>query len=581
MEYLIFAIVAVGFVVIIMIFGWFREQAEQRKFIGRLRTDYGILPRREYIAEQYGNIACYYRSHQTGIVIDDITWNDLEMDELFRRMNYTYSSAGEEYLYYLLRSPATDKGELDRREAIITYFQENEDPRVAWQFLMAKLGRTGKYSIYNYLDYLDELGTRNNLRHYLSIIAFFVAIAAFFGSVTIGITLLFGVLSYNLMTYFKIKKEIDPYITSFSYIFRLLHCIRDMEKHPIPILKEELAEMIRCKNAFRKFRRGSSLLMSPSRMNASGNPLELLMDYLRMGFHLDLIKFNQMLSEVNRHKAAIDRILTVAGSIEALIAIGAWRAGLARKGQGFAIPEFTVEQAVMTQNIVASGLYHPFLTDPVKNNLRVNRSILLTGSNASGKSTFLKTVALNAILAQTIHTCTASSYKTGFFHIATSMSLRDDILKGDSYYMAEIKSMKRLTDMAKEARFPVLILVDEVLRGTNTVERIAASTQILRNLGGKNRLCFAATHDIELTYLLEKEYDNYHFEEEFREGDIYFPYLLKNGRATTRNAIKLLRVMGYDERLVTDAERLAERFLVSGRWEDKTGNISKVSKDAT
>ena len=84
--------------------------------------------------------------------------------------------------------------------------------------------------------------------------------------------------------------------------------------------------------------------------------------------------------------------------------------------------------------------------------------------------------------------------------------------------MVEIKSLKRIVDRAKEEGEPVLCFIDEVLRGTNTVERIAASTEILSLLAQKNALCFAATHDIELSYILDEIYTNYHFEEEVREA---------------------------------------------------------------
>ena len=127
--------------------------------------------------------------------------------------------------------------------------------------------------------------------------------------------------------------------------------------------------------------------------------------------------------------------------------------------------------------------------------------MLLTGSNASGKSTFLKTVALGAIMAQTINTCPADHYEACFFHICSSMALRDDLDSGESYYIVEIKSLKRILDQA--GQYPLLCFVDEVLRGTNTVERIAASTQILKSLGRKNLICFAATHDSELKELLK------------------------------------------------------------------------------
>ena len=89
------------------------------------------------------------------------------------------------------------------------------------------------------------------------------------------------------------------------------------------------------------------------------------------------------------------------------------------------------------------------------------------------------------------------------------MALKDDLLGRESYYLAEIRSLKRILDETGE-EYPVLCFVDEVLRGTNTVERIAASAQILESLSGRNVICFAATHDIELTYILEDDYENYH-----------------------------------------------------------------------
>ena len=108
--------------------------------------------------------------------------------------------------------------------------------------------------------------------------------------------------------------------------------------------------------------------------------------------------------------------------------------------------------------------------------------------------------------------------------------------------------------------------MDEVLRGTNTVERIAASAQILKSLCTGKSLCFAATHDIELTHILEDFYANYHFEEEIEEDDIFFSYKIMKGRATTRNAIKLLGIMGYDQKIVLEAEKMASDFLEKGNW---------------
>ena len=98
------------------------------------------------------------------------------------------------------------------------------------------------------------------------------------------------------------------------------------------------------------------------------------------------------------------------------------------------------------------------------------------------------------------------------------------------------------------------------------MERIAASAQILKSMTRQNILCFAATHDGELTWLLEDCYDNSHFEEEVTDGDVLFSYRLLPGRAQSRNALKLLGLMGYDRQVLEDAEAMAKRFLETGIW---------------
>ena len=112
----------------------------------------------------------------------------------------------------------------------------------------------------------------------------------------------------------------------------------------------------------------------------------------------------------------------------------------------------------------------------------------------------------------------------------------------------------------------MLCFVDEVLRGTNTLERIAASAEILSWLAGANAMCFAATHDIELTHILEENYSNYHFQEYVKENEVLFDYKLYPGRAVSKNAIKLLRMLGYDEGMTEHAEARVKHFEGSGNW---------------
>ncbi|HHX21297.1 MAG TPA: DNA mismatch repair protein MutS, partial [Clostridiales bacterium] len=109
--------------------------------------------------------------------------------------------------------------------------------------------------------------------------------------------------------------------------------------------------------------------------------------------------------------------------------------------------------------------------------------------------------------------------------------------------------------------------IDEILRGTNTIERIAASSAVLDAIARRNALCMAATHDIELTRLLRDVFQNLHFSETMDEDGIRFDYLLREGPTRTRNAIRLLQQMGYGQEIIAAAQDNARRFEQTGSWD--------------
>lgn len=571
MEYLVFAGAMLLFILIIMLMGYLDSRKARKIFIRKLHEKYGDATEREYKPDELEqHISMYYKKHVEAYQIDDITWNDLNLDEIYRKMNYSHSSAGDEYLYYRLRTPIQSVEELKAFEEHVQYFMNHEDDRVRLQVQFAELGRMSKYSLYEYIDFLDTLGERNSLKYYMAILLFIISIGLLFLSVPVGVCALLAVLCFNMTNYYKEQKEIGPYITSFCYISRLMDAAQKLGKHSVSEIKKEQEKLLACCKSLEGFKRNSFIVTSSpgghSGMSASSNILESLFDYLRMIFYLDLIKFNQMLRVVRTHIKEIDKMVTLIGMIETSIVVGEYRASL--KGK-YCLPEFISERENTEGYIKIEQLYHPLLNNPVRNDIEVYRGVLLTGSNASGKSTFLRAVALNVILAQTIHTCMAQSYQGAMFRVYSSMSLKDDLESGDSYYMVEIKSIRRILNEVVEAekeKKHVLCFVDEVLRGTNTVERISASTQILKAFARDNVICFAATHDLELTKLLADTYDNYHFEEEIEKDDIFFPYKLQKGPAVSRNAIALLKVLGYDRKLVNAAETMAQTFLQTGQW---------------
>lgn len=552
------------FVVLVMGKEYLNSKKYRKKILDKLYQSYGTPAERNYKPGEMDHIMMYYHKHPVPHQIDDITWNDLNMDQIYQTINTSCSAAGDEYLYYRLRTPVYDAGEMEKLEHKIHFFTEHEKERHDVQSAFYSLGRTGKYSIYEYLEYLDDLGERRNFKYVFFDLLLFVCIGLMFLSPIYGIVLLLVVLCHNIIVYFKEYKQIEPYITSFRYVRRLLECVEQIKSMQLPAFSGEQVKLTECYQSLKNFRRSSYLVLSSAKGNS--NPLEIVLDYLRICFSLDLIQFNKALRSVRGHMDEIDEMITLLGQMETAVVIGSYRNSLQ---DGCCIPVIHYEDQA-ERKLRIQDVYHPLLTNPVKNSLQAERGVLLTGSNASGKSTFLRTVAISALFAQTIHTCSASYYEAPVFRIYSSMSLKDNLLGGESYYMAEIKSMKRILDQSRIAgkeKIHVLCFVDEVLRGTNTVERIAASTRIMQIFADEQTLCFAATHDVELTKLLVDRYDNYHFEERIEEEDIYFPYRLMTGPATSRNAIALLKMLGYDDRIISGAEEMAENFLKTGKWD--------------
>ena len=240
------------------------------------------------------------------------------------------------------------------------------------------------------------------------------------------------------------------------------------------------------------------------------------------------------------------KVYRLVGELDALISVVSFRKSLPL----YCLPKFSEDSCVHLE-----GLYHPLLKEPVLNDVVMVRNSIVTGSNASGKSTFIKAVTVNCILAQTIHTCMAGIAEIPHAYVATSMAVKDSLMEGESYYMKEIRSLNRMLGYMQENEL-VVCAIDEILRGTNTKERIAASAAILRYLEERNCLVLVASHDMELVDLLDREYEHYYFCEQEGVEDIVSDYKIHKGINEKTNAIRLLEYVGFPGQIVSDAERI-------------------------
>lgn len=550
MAQLLMAAAITGTVIVVFAAVILYNRYRYRKMLmNKIRREWGQEPEREYDPTEFDCISHYYLNKRTDqFQIDDITWNDLDMDRIFAQMNHTRSFLGESYLYYMLRTPQMEEGAQQEFEELVIWLDAHEKEREELEYFFAKIGKTGRNSVFDYVYDLADVDSGSNLIHFGMIALVFFSAGVLLLRPEAGILMLLAAFGISIGTYEHYKRPIAPYIISCIAIEKVLKAAEQIGKMKIYHLPEE--RLKKAVSSFGRLRRNMTLLVAGEQQG--GGLEQTLFIYLNNLFHIDLIQFKTVVKEIIKHLPEFEYLVDEIGRIEAAIAVASFR---------HLYPEHTVPvfRETQTPYFHAERMYHPLISDPVPNSIELDKSLLLTGSNASGKSTFLKTAALQIILAQTVHTVLASSYEACRFRVFTSMALRDDLVSEESYYMVEIRSLKRILDRI-EGEIPVFCCVDEVLRGTNTVERIAASSQILLYMAEKRLLCMAATHDIELTYILEDVFRNCHFEEEVTDEQITFDYLLKEGRAMTRNAIRLLHLMGFEDSIIEKAETMARQI---------------------
>lgn len=277
-------------------------------------------------------------------------------------------------------------------------------------------------------------------------------------------------------------------------------------------------------------------------LNSRHNPFARLLDVVT--FWSAQLMFRAELWQ-HRFGPAIRGWLKTAGEFEALTAL----AGFAYEHPACVFPEF-VEGGALFE---ATGLAHPLLraATAVTNDVALGNGLqllILSGPNMAGKSTFIRSVGVNAVLAQCGAPARAERLRLSPLTVAASICILDSLSGGVSRFYAEIHRIKLISDLAEDGT-PVLFLLDELLSGTNSRDRLAGSEFIVRTLVERNAIGMISTHDLALTTIpgsLDGLAANCHFEDSFADGKLVFDYKLKPGVVQTSNALKLMRSIGLD-----------------------------------
>ncbi|HSH36652.1 MutS-related protein, partial [Schnuerera sp.] len=197
--------------------------------------------------------------------------------------------------------------------------------------------------------------------------------------------------------------------------------------------------------------------------------------------------------------------------------------------------------------IVAEEIGHPLINmeDRVDNDIKIDDEIfIITGSNMSGKTTFLRTIGINLVLAYNGAGVCAKSMELTLLDLITSMRIVDDLRGGISTFYAEILRIKRIIDRA-ETQDNMIFLIDEIFTGTNSVDRILGAKNVIGNLNKDNIIGMITTHDLELCALdSRKRIRNFYFEDKYDDKTLRFDYKIKSGKSTSTNAKNLMNLAG-------------------------------------
>jgi Mismatch repair ATPase (MutS family) len=201
----------------------------------------------------------------------------------------------------------------------------------------------------------------------------------------------------------------------------------------------------------------------------------------------------------------------------------------------------------LSLKVEAKDLGHPLISsiDRVVNDLEMKNNIfIISGSNMSGKTTFLRTIGVNLVLAYSGAPVCAKEMSCSVLNIFTSMRINDDLKNGISTFYAELMRIKAIIDYCMEKK-EMIFLIDEIFRGTNSLDRIIGAKNVLANLNAAGVIGALTTHDLELCVLDKyNRIKNYHFSENYKNNKIFFDYKIKTGKSTTTNAKYLMNIVG-------------------------------------
>lgn len=482
-------------------------------------------------------------------VLSDKTCNDLDIDELFMFIDRTHSKVGQQYLYNTLRTVNPDHTRTQLNEDLIAELTNNVELRVAIQKQLETLHHKDAYHIAALFQDQHIAPPKGfNAIKLLAFASLLSLILGFFNPIMFMVLL--ALFAVNFVIHYANKKNINRYTGSIPQLLKLNRVASFIfSKSVFKPLQPDLPKSIQLVNTVKS---RLSFFQLESKLQGEFEIIAwLFFEIVKILFLLEPLLLFGVLKRLDNKRDEIEKVYTFVGHVDMLISVAALRHSLTT----YCTPTITTNDA-----LIAKDVSHPLIVNCTTNSINItDKSVLLTGSNMSGKTSFIRAIGLNVITGLTLNTCFATAMTFPLLKVFSAIRITDDVMHDKSYYFEEVLTIKEIIK-ASEQGHKNLFLLDELFKGTNTVERISAGKSILSALAKNNNIVLVSTHDIELTDMLANEYELFHFSETVTNQTIGFDYKLKAGKLKHRNAIRILEINDYPKAVVQEAIEIAKQL---------------------
>jgi DNA mismatch repair ATPase MutS len=545
---MMYLLIPLAIAVIAFVYSKNKKAEKHKLFMAMLMDNWG-KPSDEY--RNIDIIKTYHEHYKTDSAVAENVAVDIDLDNLFNFADRTCSKPGQQYLYHTLRSPTDDVEQLKKLDELSEKLTADENIRTQIQLELFRLDDKNAY-------YLHQLFTQKHPPLYNGILSIYIRLAWAIWICLVILTIVLhvgfvflltlGVTIFNFYLHYSNKANILKYIHSLPQLYLLSKVAKNINA------KAETPDSDAVKKHLSNLRDlNRSLRFVSFDDGVSGDPTDIssaVWELIKTILLIEPAMFIKSISKIILYRDDIEGLFNYVGRFDTAISIQSLRLSL---------PYYS-KPVLNTGNdtLSVTGLFHPLVETCVPNSLKTadSKGVLITGSNMSGKTTFIRAMGINVLLSQTLFTSCTQSYQAPPLQLLTSIRVSDDIEEHKSYFQSEALSVLHIMNQSKGVKS--LVIIDEIFRGTNTIERVSAAKAILSYFTANKSFVFVSTHDLELAELLGNEYAIYCFEEQVADTRLVFDYKIKPGILKNKNAIAIMAGLGYPESVIADAYKMSD-----------------------